>query len=85
MKTFSIVFALMTLAGGFVKADLICGEATYECVNPINEEPIFESKKTERFCTINENLTAEELLKKLNYYEICNSYDGVVKIGIRNK
>lgn len=77
-----LVFTLMSAGAS---ADRLCGEATFNCVNPINGEIIVLNQKPTRFCTKNGQLSREELLLKLSFYQVCSSFGGVVQITDMNK
>lgn len=80
-----IIGAIVTMISAVSAADLLCGEATYNCINPKNGKQLVYNKKPVRFCTINDELSQEELLIKLSYYEQCSALGGIVKISDMNK
>jgi hypothetical protein len=85
MKSF-LLAVLFAVVGSPAFADMLCGEATYTCVDPENaQQALIVNKKAVRFCTINEGLSRDEILAKLNYYEMCTALGGIVDIGSRNK
>ena len=76
-KTFATFLAL-TASATVASADVFCIEADYACISPTSGLLLITSPQPVVFCSINTDMTKEELIEKIGFYERCNSLNGVV-------
>lgn len=81
----SLVVVASFLFTGLASADLLCGEATFNCVHPTTGALLIINKKAMRFCTIDPDSTKDDLLAKLSFYERCAEIGGLVEVTDMNK